>query len=896
MIRTTTLLTLALAATPALAMAQQATPAPKPTTPAPASVPASDEGEDGPDIVVQGTKPQGSVIGDIPPEQTFGPADVRSYGVSSITELLTELAPQIRSDRGSGGAPVVLLDGKRISGFSEIRDLPTEAIARVEILPEEVALKYGYAADQKVVNIVLRRRFRAATVELSDRLATEGGRNSPQAELDLLKIANKGRVNLHLEYQASSALTENERGIVSTPRTGTATTVATDPTDQTPYRTLLPSGRTFNANTTYARSFGNISGTLNATLSASDTTGMQGLPTTTLTVPAGNPFATSLDTTTVRRTLDGDFRPIQQTNSAIAAHLGTTFNGALGKWQWSLTGAYDHSESETFTDGGLDPRGFQGRLNANDPTANPYGALGVSQIGTLSGNRGSSTSDVGQVDALVNGSLFMLPAGDISTSVHVGGTVSDFTSRSYRAGLTSTGAVSRQIANGQLNVDVPLTSRAKDVLAAVGTLSVNGNVAVNHLSDFGTLTTVGYGLNWSPIVPLRIIASVTDQDNAPSATQLGNPQIVTPNVPVFDYVLGQNALVTTISGGNPNLIASSSHTRKISFNLKPWSTKELTFSGSYINARTENPIVGFPTASAAIERAFPTRFLRDAGGNLLQIDSRPINFAESSRSELRWGVNFSMALKSKLQKQIEAWRAGTGPNPFAGLKVPAGMARQIAQARAERGGGGAPGGPGGGGPGGDGPGRGPGAGPGGPGGGGGGGRGFGGFGGGRGGGGGRLQFALYHTWHFTDRVLVQQGGPALDLLNGDAVGSSGGSPRHELEGQAGYSNNGIGVRMSANWQSATTVNGGTVGNPQTLRFSDLGTVGVRLFGDLGQRLELVKKHPWMTGMRVAVSVDNLFDSRQRVTDATGTTPIAYQPGYLNPLGRTVRLSIRKLFL
>lgn len=49
-------------------------------------------------------------------------------------------------------------------------------------------------------------------------------------------------------------------------------------------------------------------------------------------------------------------------------------------------------------------------------------------------------------------------------------------------------------------------------------------------------------------------------------------------------------------------------------------------------------------------------------------------------------------------------------------------------------------------------------------------------------------------------------------------------------------------------------------------------------------------------MRVAVSVDNLFDSRQRVTDANGTTPVAYQPGYLNPLGRTVRLSIRKLFL
>ena len=141
MTRIATLLTLALAATPTFALAQQAKAPPRPTA---QPAPNSDEGEDGPDIIVRGAKQPGSVIGDIPPEQQLGPADIRSYGVSSVTELLAELAPQTRSDRGSGGAPVVLLDGKRISGFSEIRDLPTEAIARVDILPEEVALKYGY--------------------------------------------------------------------------------------------------------------------------------------------------------------------------------------------------------------------------------------------------------------------------------------------------------------------------------------------------------------------------------------------------------------------------------------------------------------------------------------------------------------------------------------------------------------------------------------------------------------------------------------------------------------------------------------------------------------------------------------------------------------------------------
>ena len=158
-----------------------------------------------------------------------------------------------------------------------------------------------------------------------------------------------------------------------------------------------------------------------------------------------------------------------------------------------------------------------------------------------------------------------------------------------------------------------------------------------------------------------------------------------------------------------------------------------------------------------------------------------------------------------------------------------------------------------------------------------------------------MQFALYHTWHFTDRVTIADGGPVLDLLNGDAIGGSGGQSRHELEGQAGYSNNGLGARASLNFQSATRINGGTPTSPQTLDFGSLTTVNLRLFADFGQRIDLIRAHPWLRGTRVTLSLNNAFNQRQRVTDQTGTVPIGFQPGYLDPLGRTVRLSIRKLF-
>jgi outer membrane receptor protein involved in Fe transport len=58
---------------------------------------------------------------------------------------------------------------------------------------------------------------------------------------------------------------------------------------------------------------------------------------------------------------------------------------------------------------------------------------------------------------------------------------------------------------------------------------------------------------------------------------------------------------------------------------------------------------------------------------------------------------------------------------------------------------------------------------------------------------------------------------------------------------------------------------------------------------------LVKNHPFLRGTRVSIGIDNIFNTRRDVTDATGATPLRYQPGYLDPLGRTISISFRKLF-
>jgi hypothetical protein len=87
-------------------------------------------------------------------------------------------------------------------------------------------------------------------------------------------------------------------------------------------------------------------------------------------------------------------------------------------------------------------------------------------------------------------------------------------------------------------------------------------------------------------------------------------------------------------------------------------------------------------------------------------------------------------------------------------------------------------------------------------------------------------------------------------------------------------------------------NGGTSSD---LRFSDLATFNLRLFADLGAQRSLVRRAPFFRASRVSLSVDNLFDARPQVRDVSGETPLGFQPGLLDPLGRSVRISFRKLF-
>ncbi|OYX96035.1 MAG: hypothetical protein B7Y78_04180, partial [Caulobacter sp. 35-67-4] len=176
--------------------------------------------------------------------------------------------------------------------------------------------------------------------------------------------------------------------------------------------------------------------------------------------------------------------------------------------------------------------------------------------------------------------------------------------------------------------------------------------------------------------------------------------------------------------------------------------------------------------------------------------------------------------------------------------------------------------------------------------------GFGGGGRGFGGGGppgaGTFQIGLYHTVKFTDEIVIRPGLPTLDLLDGAALGSGGGTPKNQIDLQGNVSRNGLGAGFNARWQEDTVVRGSGGVGAQDLSFSSLTKVNLRLFADLGAQPALRGK-PFFRGARISASVDNLFDARQTVRSPDGATPITYQEDYLDPRGRVMRVSFRKLF-
>lgn len=695
------------------------------------------------------TAPRGLTSGAIAPLLQLTPADLESYGVDTLTDLVDALKPMTRSSR-SDQTPVVLING-HLAGTVEFDNLPREAIERVEVLPESVALQYGFSENQRVLNFVLREHYRALPTRLTEAGATEGGDRTQAADTSLVRLEDEARITLLGSYWENAWLRESDRGIGQ---------------PDSYERTLQPNKSESKVAATLSHPVFGVSSSFETSWDVISTRALQG---------AADPGSAGSDS-------------LQQSARQSTARLAGQLTGMLGRFVWGATGSYVRIGSDS------------------------AGGIGVDTTGHLLLDRTHSSLNAGNLQLSLSGRVATLPAGLVIVNAKLGFQYQGFESADALPGNPLSGSnLVRTVRSGSMNASVPIADRGRDVLPGLGELAATVNVTRDAVSNVGALRSQSYGLDWIPFKKIHLDAIFTDHRTAPTVQQLLAPPIFTPNVEMFDFLAGETVFVTSIGGGAANLRPTDDKVASLGLSVGPFLGKT-TFSAHYEQNRIRNAIGLLPPLTADVELAFPERFIRGADGTLTAVDDRSVNLQRENLDDLKWGFN--------------AWFPwGTAPP------------------------GGSP---------------------------------------------NRFEFSAFDTWYLRDQVLIRDGIPGLDLLHGAPSDVAGGQPRHRIDLRALFYQNGLGAVLSGTWRSSTSVASGNPNALDSLSFSALGTVDLRMFIDFA-RLPLTRAQSWTHGTRASLVILNLFDRRQTVLDRAGVVPLAFAPGYLDPPGRTVWLTIRKAF-
>ncbi|WP_447953338.1 hypothetical protein [Sphingopyxis chilensis] len=151
----------------------------------------------------------------------------------------------------------------------------------------------------------------------------------------------------------------------------------------------------------------------------------------------------------------------------------------------------------------------------------------------------------------------------------------------------------------------------------------------------------------------------------------------------------------------------------------------------------------------------------------------------------------------------------------------------------------------------------------------------------------QVTLSINHGWTLRSELLTRPGVPAIDRLRGDTAQS-----RHSLTFQLVAGRAGAGLTLDGTWQSPFRLR---VDGQQDYRHRAVTALNLRLFAEPERLLRMQEKPAWLADLNIALDIRNLFDSYRRVVLSDGTVPAGYERYEVDPLGRTVQLSLRKRF-
>jgi len=143
-------------------------------------------------------------------ESEFEEAEIAGYGADTVQDLMNRLSPLIDP---SGTEPVLLVNGRPAGFDRSILAYPPEALTRLAVLKPEAGAQYGAAPGQRVVNLILKPRFASLDADMGGSWATAGGQYGGRLGVARTAIRNDTRWNISAQFGRDSALFRSARDV-----------------------------------------------------------------------------------------------------------------------------------------------------------------------------------------------------------------------------------------------------------------------------------------------------------------------------------------------------------------------------------------------------------------------------------------------------------------------------------------------------------------------------------------------------------------------------------------------------------------------------------------------------------------------------------------------------------
>ena len=214
--------------------------------------------------------------------------------------------------------------------------------------------------------------------------------------------------------------------------------------------------------------------------------------------------------------------------------------------------------------------------------------------------------------------------------------------------------INTQTLEGEYNVKeafvelgVPLLENARYAYL----LDVDGAVRHTNYSTSGGVTTWKFGINYDPVVDVRLRGTVSRDIRAPNLNELfsGQNQGIQP---LIDPLNGSQRSIIQLTGGNPNLVPERALTYTLGAVFQPSAVPGLRMSLDYYSIDLEDAIASLSPQQVIDgcylqnQQSLCGQITRDGSGTITRVEATLLNTAQMQTSGLDFEFAYSRPLSA----------------------------------------------------------------------------------------------------------------------------------------------------------------------------------------------------------------------------------------------------------